>query len=263
MLRRSLVILAAAAVLAPLAQTSAWGEEQWPRYHVVKQGDTLWSISEHFLTTYYEHHKVGSHAPDDAAIANEVKQIQHVNADKLGATGDRIHPGQRLELAPTQWDIPDGDVGWYRGPYGCDNTTAPTGGHAPFSGLTLTAHLQKGPVDRRKEWVVLTIRNDSDRTRKLTVDAPEAQLVSGAQPRTAVLIPGLLLRSDLDLAPGDTAHVSTLVAPFVCGDVPALDDRLASGNYRMVVSLAWQTAHRHGSWVGSKDAVRVVGRQPV
>ena len=263
MFRRSLVIVAGAALVVPLAQTGALAQGPFPRYHVVKQGETLWRISERFLTAFYEHHKVGYRPPNDAAIANEVKQIQHLNRDKLGANGDQIHPGQRLELAPTQWDIPDGDAGWFRGAWGCNNTTAPTGGHAPFSGLTLTAHLNKAPADRRIEPVVLTIRNTSDRKRKLTVEAPTAQFFSDAHTTTALLTPGVLLRSEVALDPGDVTHVATHASPFVCGDVPALDNRLEPGRYRMAVSLEWRTAHRHGSWVGSKDAVRVVARQPV
>lgn len=263
MFRRSLVILAGAALVAPFAQTSAWADEQWPRFHVVKQGESLWSISQHFLTTYYEHHQVGNRPPDNAAIQDEVKQIQHLNKDELGAGADQIHPGQRLELASTQWDIPDGDAGWFRGAYGCDNEAAPAGGRAPFPGLSLTAHLKNPPADRRTDAVVLTIRNTSNRTRKLTAIDPTAQLFSSAYSRTALLTAGVLYRADLELDPGEVAHLNTTVSPFVCGDVPALDKRLEPGDYRMVVSLEWQTASRHGSWLGSADSVRVVARQPV
>ena len=57
--------------------------------HVVKAGDTLWSIAARALGT-----------DDMRRIARYLPNIHRVNRQTIGANPDRIFPGQILELPP-------------------------------------------------------------------------------------------------------------------------------------------------------------------
>jgi hypothetical protein len=47
------------------------------------------------------------HEPSNLVTSNEVRQMRRLNKDKLHGS-DRIYAGERLSLAPTYWDVPDG-----------------------------------------------------------------------------------------------------------------------------------------------------------
>ena len=224
---------------------------KYPAYHRVQQGESMWSIAHDFLV------RATGHEPADKVTNNEVRQMRRLNRDTLHGS-DQIYPGQRLALAPSSWDVPDGKDGWGTGFTWCTNDTLPAHPSAPHRGLTLHVRLLEPPADKRSEPVRLVIHNGSDQTRRFTTQVEHGLLLADVSSAGAVMHSDGIGVAQWKLAPGETQHVDGRVASFVCGDTRYLDRRLPAGRYRLYGLLHWGASDHDGEWMTPPLEVRVV-----
>ena len=224
---------------------------KYPAYHRVQQGESMWSIAHDFLV------RATGKEPTDRVTNNEVRQMRRLNRDTLHGS-DQIHAGQRLALAPSTWDVPDGEDGWGTGFTWCTNDTLPAHSSAPHRGLTLHVKLLQPPVDKRSEPVRLVMHNDSDHARSFTTQVEHGLLLSPSNRASAVMHSDGIGVAEWKIPPGESRHVDGRVASFVCGDTRYLNRRLPAGRYRLHGLLHWGTSDRDGEWMTPALDVRVV-----
>lgn len=251
--RRLIVSLVTLALSATTLPSYAGGETvRYPAYHRVQQGESMWSIARDFLL------RATGHEPRNDVVSSEVRQMRRLNRDELGGS-DRIYPGQRLLLAPTTWDVPDGKDGWGTGFTWCTNDRLPAHASAPHHGLKLHVRLLKPPVDRRSEPIRLVIRNRSDHTRRFSTQLEHGLLRPKDGSATAVMHTDAIGVGEWKLRPGERMHVDGWVSSFVCGDTRYLDRRLSPGVYRLYGIAVWRSTRRATDrWVSPARTVRLV-----
>lgn len=264
MRRSAAAALAAIAAVAPLlvtvpAQARPARALRFPAHHTVQDGEWLWQISRDFLTRFYAEFDYRVPAPSERAIGNEVRQIRRLNRDALRGQGDTVYPGQRLLLARTAFDVPDGKDGWGTGFTVCTGDAVPRHSRTPYDDLSVSIRLVDAPVDRRHEHAVITLRNDGTHPRHLTTQLEHAALVSpDGRTRGAVVLSDAIGVAARTLAPQEAQHIRVSVDAFTCGDVRVLSRRLPAGRYRLVGFLHWSAGrHRDGDWVTAPRGVRV------
>ena len=240
-------------VAVPASADSTDGKPvKYPAYHRVQQGESMWAIAHDFLV------RATGHEPLNLVTSHEVQQMRRLNRDTLHSS-DRIYAGQRLLLAPTNWDVPDGKDGWGTGFTSCANERPDMRARAPHAGLTLHTRLLKRPANRRYEPVRLVMHNNSDRTRRFSTQLEHGLLVPSDGSATAVVRTDTIGVSAWKLRPGETRHVDGRVAAFVCGDTSYLDRPLGAGKYKLYGIAVWYASNRvTREWVSSARQVRVV-----
>lgn len=243
----------AVALVAPEPATFADGEAvNYPAYDGVQQGESMWSIARDFLV------RAAGHEPSDLVTSNEVRQMRRLNRDMLHGS-DRIYPGERLLLAPSIWDVPDGEDGWGTGFTWCTNDRLPAHPSAPHKGLKLHVRLLKPPVDARSEPVRLVIRNRSEHARRFSTQLEHGLLVPTDGSATGVMHSDGIGVGEWKLRPGQSMHIDGRASAFVCGDTRYLDRRLPPGRYQLHGVAVWRATGRSTSWwVSSPSRVRVV-----
>jgi hypothetical protein len=255
----SALLLSAVGLPAGVAASAPAGHVEFPAYHTVRSGETLSGIAYEFLhDAYADFPDTSDNPPTDRQVANEVRQIRVLNRDELAAQDGFIRPGDRLLLAPSYWDVPDGRRGWSTGFSWCENAKPDGRNRAPFAGLELTVRLRDAPMDHRTERVVLVAHNTSDRDRTFWTDSlgEHAQLVDGDGHRTAVHQSDAISQRQWAVAAHSTQRLVVHVTVVRCGDTRFLDDRFANGRYRLVGTLDWSAGDRRGQWRAARE-VRV------
>ena len=244
--------LVTAVLVVPATASYSDGDPvKYPAYHRVQQGESMWTIARDFLE------RATGHVPDDPVVNNEVRQMRRLNRDTLHGS-DQVYPGQRLLLAPSNWDVPDGKDGWGTGFTSCTNKSLPTRQPSQPGGLDFRVRLLHPPVDGWSEPIRLVIENRSDRTRRIGVGFENGLLVSQDGSPTAVMRDDDGATYLAKIPPGKKRHVDARVAAFTCGDTRFLKQRLDPGRYRLYGDVGWRTAHRHGALAPGPRVVRVV-----
>jgi hypothetical protein len=254
------VVLGATALPVGAAPRAAGGIE-YPAYHRVQPGETFRSIAEDFIHAFNRqvHVDDASSAPrTERQVRNEVRQIKILNRDKLSRHPGVLWAGERLLLAPSYWDVPDGRRGWGTGYSWCANERAVGRNRAPFAGLELSVRLRDAPIDHRTERAVLTVRNSADRDRMFWTDSlgEFAQLVDDEGRRTAVYHSDAIAQRGWTVAAHSTERLVVHVTVVRCGDTRFLNDRFGNGRYRLLGTLHWSAGDRRGHW-RARDEVRV------
>jgi hypothetical protein len=242
------------ALVAPAPIASAKSKPvKYPAYHRVQQDESMWSIARAFLV------RVMGHEPTNLVTSNEVRQMRRLNRDTLHGS-DQIYSGQRLLLAPTSWDVPDGKVGWGTGFTWCTNEDRTIDGSAPAPGLTLRVRLVHPPVDHRSEKVRFTIHNGSDQTRKFSTQQENGFLIRADGSPTAVVHSDAIGVREWSIPPGETRHIDGQVWSFDCGDTRYLDRPVPPGRYDMYGATIWggPRGGDRGQWLSPTREVRVV-----
>lgn len=250
----AVVAVALVALVAPAPVASADGRPvTYPAYHRVQHGESMWSIAHDFLV------RASGKEPTNLTTSHEVEQMRRLNRDKLRGS-DQIYAGERLLLAPTIWDVPDGKDGWGTGFTWCTNEARSIDGSSPYPGLTLHLRLLKPPVDRRSEPIRFVIHNGSGRTRKFSTQQEHGELLLADGSASAVVHSDAIGVREWTLRPGTTRHVDGQVWSFACGDTRYLDRRLPSGHYQFYGVVWWGRPDKvAGQWLTSTRTVRVVG----
>ena len=251
--RSTIVVALAVALVTPVPAAYADGEAvKYPAYHRVQQRESMWSIAHDFLV------RAAGHEPSDLVTSNEVRQMRRLNRDKLHGS-DRIYAGERLLLAPSIWDVPDGKDGWGAGFTWCTNDRLPVRTSAPRKGLTLHVRLLKPPVDRRSEPVRLVIRNRSEHARRFSTQLEHGLLVPTDGSATGVMHSDDIGVGEWKLRPGESMHIDGRASAFVCGDTRYLDRQLPPGRYQLHGIAVWRATGRSTSWwVSPPRRARVV-----
>jgi len=184
--------------------------------------------------------------------------MRRLNRDTLHGS-DQVQPGQRLSLAPTQWDVPDGDRRWSDGPNYCHNQRLPEHSSAPAPGVELRVKLLNPPLDTKFERIRLVVHNRSEHRRRFELTAGNGMLVPANSSATAVMTTGVLLGRLLDIPAGESRHVDASVATFVCGDTQYLNHRLPDASYQLHGMADWRlkSGGRLHGWVTPPRNVRV------
>src|SRR4051812_21773343 len=120
-MRRLLIAVAVlAATLTPATFVGAAPREKchFPAQHTARSGESLWTIADDFLDRVHQECDTRSE-PTDRAVDNEVSQIRKLNRDELAGQHGQIYAGQRLLLANSIWEVPDGKPGWGTGYTAC------------------------------------------------------------------------------------------------------------------------------------------------
>lgn len=249
--RIAVTCFAVVALMTPAPPSDAEQQVSYPAYHTVAKGESLHGIANNFLR------RATGKSPSDRAVRNEMRQIKVLNRKTLHGS-DQVQSGQRLELAPSQGDLPDGKPGWSTGFVWCKNERAPAGHSAPAAGLTFRVHLPKPPISRKEQTIRLSFHNASDRTQSFETQTEHGLLVSDSHPASAVMFSDGIRVDDWMLAPGETRRLDASVAAFVCGDTRYLNHRLPAGRYTLYGSTPWTTSKAQGRWVTEPVAVSVV-----
>lgn len=261
-MRRLLTVLALlAGLLAPAAIVEAAPQRatHFPAHHTVQSGEWLWSIARHFLNRIWDEYDYRGE-PSNAAIDSEVAQIRTLNRDELRGQHGQVYPGQRLLLANSVWDVPDGKAGWGTGFTWCDNELPPRHSRAPYDGMSLSVHLADPPLTSgSREKAVLRVTNHSDRTRRFSVQLERALLVDeDGRAVVGVIHTDAIGVATWSMKPGSRSRLVARMRVKTCGDVPALDRRVPPGQYRLYGVFHWSTKHRSHDWASPANTVRVV-----
>lgn len=246
-------VVVALAVLAPAS--ASYSDDQamtYPAHHRVQQGESMWTIARDFLE------RATGAAPTNLVVSHEVRQMRRLNRDSLHGS-DQIRPGERLLLAPTTWDVPDGKDGWGTGFTSCSDSTLSAHQSPPPRALDFRVRLLNPPVDRRSEPIRLVIENRSDRTHRLSVGFENGLLVPEDRTPTAVMSDDVGAVYMATIPPGKKRHVDARVVAFTCGDTRFLKRRLDPGHYQLSGDVTWRIGHRHGDFAPGPRDVRVVG----
>jgi hypothetical protein len=267
-MRRLLTVCAvvglAAGALVPAADAGSRGQRsvQFPAHHTVRQGEWLWSIARHFMNHVYADYRHG-HDPSRRAIAHEVDQIRVLNRDELAGQHGQVYPGQRLLLANSFWDVPDGKAGWGTGFTACTNERPPRRSRAPYDGMSVTVHLAHPPLaSGRTERAVLVVTNDSDQRRRMSVQLTRGLLLDhDGRAVGGVIYTDAIGVTEVTIKPHSRARLVAPVRAETCGDVPSLDRRVEPGHYRLYGVFRWGArSGRDGVWASPANRIRVVRR---
>jgi hypothetical protein len=203
--------------------------------------------------------------PDDPsrrAIADEVAQIKKLNRDELAGQHGQVYPGERLLLANSSWDVPDGKPGWGTGFTYCTNERPPRHSRAPYDGMSLAVHVKDGPLTSgSREKAVLVVTNRSDRERRFTLQLERALLLD----RDGHAVVGVIYSDAIGVGswkmePHSRSRLPVGMRVKTCGDVRVLDRRVPPGHYELYGVVHWGTKHRSGDWASPANPVRVVRR---
>ena len=258
------VVAMAAGALAPGGVARAGGHRtvQFPAHHTVQSGEWLWSIARQFMNRAYDD-RGDRHGPTQRAIAHEVDQIRVLNRDELAGQHGQVYPGQRLLLAESSWDVPDGKAGWGTGFTWCTNERPPAHSRAPYSGLSMAVRPAHPPVTSgRTEQAVLTVTNGSDHRRGFSVQLTRGLLLDhDGRAVGGVVYTDAIGVNEITIEPHSRVRLAARVRATTCGDVPALDRRVAPGHYRLYGVFRWGTqSGRDGEWASPANRIRVVRR---
>jgi hypothetical protein len=261
-MRRLLIVAAVVAgFLAPaaLVEAAPYRAIQFPAHHTVKSGEWLWSIARQFLNRVDDEYDQPGE-PSKQAIDNEVAQIRKLNRDELAGQHGQVYPGQRLLLANSVWDVPDGTPGWGAGFSWCTNGTPPVHSRAPFDDMSLSVQPRHPPLTSgTREKVMLAVTNHSDRTRRFNVQLERAVMVD----RDGRGVVGVIHSDAIGVAiwkmdPHSRSYLPVQMRVKTCGDVPELDRPVSPGHYRLYGVFRWDTKHRGHTWASAANDVRVV-----
>jgi hypothetical protein len=264
-MRRLLTVVAAAGLaagtLVPAADAGPTRHRpvHFPAHHTVRDGEWLWSIARHFMNRVADDYD-DVDPPTKRAIAHEVEQIRTLNRDELDGQHGQVYPGQRLLLAESSWDVPDGKAGWGTGFTWCTNERPPRHSRAPYGDMSVTVHLAHPPLTSgRTERAVIVVTNDSDRTRRFDVQRGRGLLLDDDGRAVGGVVYGdAIAVSPWTLGPHSRGRLAVRVRAKTCGDVPELDHRVAPGHYRMFGVFHWGTRdNRDGDWASPANRVRV------
>ena len=261
------VVAMAAGAVAPnalmsvaVAQAGSHRALQFPAHHTVRQGEWLWSIARHFMNRAYD--QLGDRqGPTQRAIAHEVDQIRALNRDELAGQHGQVYPGQRLLLAQSSWDVPDGKAGWGTGFTWCINEQPPDRSAPPYPGLSMAVRLKNPPLTSgRTEQAVLAVTNASDHSRRFSVQLTRGLLLDhGGRAVGGVVYTDAIGVTEVTVKPHTRIRLAARVRAETCGDVPVLDRRVDAGHYRMYGVFRWGTqSGRDGEWASPANRIRVV-----
>lgn len=233
----------------------------FPVHHTVQSGESLWRVSQDFLKRFHDQCAAGDE-PSNRAIDDEVAQVRRLNRDELRGQHGQVYPGQRLLLAPSVWDVPDGKPGWGSGFTYCTNELPPRHNRAPFDGMSLSVHLMDGPLTSGAHAkVVLVITNSSDRSRKFDVQLGRGLLLDrDGNAVGSVNYSDAISSSTWTVEGHSRARLTASVRAKTCGDTRFLDRRVPPGHYQLYGVFHWGMQHRSSDWASPPDGIRVVRR---
>ena len=263
-MRRLLIAIAVlAGTLAPTTHVEAASPKacDFPAHHTVQSGESLWSIARDFLNLQHgdcDYRGVTT----DRAVSNEVTQIKKLNHDELDGQHGQVAPGQRLLLAPSYWDVPDGKPGWGTGFTYCTNERPPSHNRAPYDGFSLSVHLADPPLTSgHHEKVVLVVTNHTDRDREFSVQLGRGLLLDDAGHAVgSVIYSDAIGVTTLTVEAHSRAKLAAQVRAKTCGDTRFLDRRVPPGHYDLYGVFHWGTQQRSHDWASAANTIRVVRR---
>jgi hypothetical protein len=261
--RRLVVVVTAVALAAPAALLQAAVASPsragvtYPAYATVRHGNTLWSIARDFLGRAQD----GRVTP--VMTKHEVQQIEVLNRDRI-KDADRIYAGERLLLAPSSSDLPDGRDGWRLASARCRQSPFPTNTSTPGRDWTFRIRVPDPPVEARRyarsEPVELLVRNGADRARGIDIQDGRAQLFDAdGRPHGGIVWTDVKTASGGLIEPGQTLRMNVVsVTAYGCGDTRYLSRPLPSGRYNLYGFVHWFSSKGDGLWVSAPNKVRVV-----